>query len=57
MLKQPTQTYQNIMEILVRDEVQKQLQKQPPNLREYIDPMEGGNLCLKPSSPDVCFFC
>lgn len=51
MLKQPTQTYQNIMEILVRDEVQKQLQKQPLNLREYIDPLEVETFALNRLPP------
>ena len=40
MLKQSTQIHQNIMEILVRDEVKKQLQTYPPNLVEYIEPIE-----------------
>jgi BMFP domain-containing protein YqiC len=40
MAKQRTQTYQNIMEILVKEEVEKQLRLQPQNLLEYIDPIE-----------------
>ena len=40
MLKQSTQIHQNIMEILVQDEVKKQLQTYPPNLVEYIEPIE-----------------
>jgi len=51
MLKHKTQTYQNVMEILVREEVQKQLNKQPPNLREYIDPLEVETFALNRLPP------
>lgn len=51
MHKKHSQTYQNIMEILVRDEVEKQLKKQPPNLASYIDPIEVETFALNRLPP------
>jgi hypothetical protein len=40
MEKTKTKTYQNIMELLVIQEVERQLDKLPPALARYIDPIE-----------------
>lgn len=40
-MNQPkVQTYINVMESLVSDEVEKQIKRLPPNVRQYLDPIE-----------------
>ena len=46
-----TPTYQNVMELLVNQEVNKQIRKLPSNLARYIDPVEVATYALNRLPP------